>query len=634
MVTKKERRKLAAILAADMVDFSRLMEIDEVATLEALKSCRSKIIDPTISEHHGRIVNTTGDGVLVEFGSVVDAVASAVSIQRAIAGRNEAVPEDRRVLFRIGINLGDIIIDGDDIFGDGVNIAARLESIAEPGGICISGAAYEQLKAKVDVGYADLGALQVKNIATPVRVYRVLLDSEAAGTVVSEQLSKPRTKWAPIAGLAVTALVIGVLLLAWWPSSVKQVSTGSKDQISLALPDKPSIAVLPFVNLSGDPEQEYFADGLSGSLIAALSRVPELFVIARSSTFTYKGKTVTAQTVAEELGIRYVLEGSVQRGGQTVRVTAQLVDGTNGEQIWAKYFDRDLTDIFDIQDEITVSVTTALQVELTEGEYVRKWRAGTNNVEAWDHFLRANDAVRKFTKEDAAEARRLAQRAVELDPEFPGGWLLLAWTFWADASFGWGSDPQRSLETTTELVERGLSLDDALPELYVLYGQIYNTMGEHEKALDVGARGIALDPNNSINLAVVASLMNFAGKPEEGIGLIQKAMRRSPMQRSWYPTVLIQSYLLARRYDEFIRVAEEHVKQEVGVLTTRAHTQLAFVYTELGRHEEAQAHVATVIERDPGFSLTREKEQMLRRYKDSTFVEHYINTLTLAGLPE
>ena len=383
MVTKKERRKLAAILAADMVDFSRLMEIDEVATLEALKSCRSKIIDPTISEHHGRIVNTTGDGVLVEYGSVVDAVASAVSIQRAIAGRNEAVPEDRRVLFRIGINLGDIIIDGDDIFGDGVNIAARLESIAEPGGICISGAAYEQLKAKVDVGYADLGALQVKNIATPVRAYRVLLDSEAAGTVVSEQLSKPRTKWAPIAGLAVTALVIGVLLLAWWPSSVEQVSTGAKDQISFALPDKPSIAVLPFANLSGDPEQEYFADGLSGSLIAALSRVPELFVIARSSTFTYKGKTVTAQTVAEELGIRYVLEGSVQRGGQTVRITAQLVDGTNGEQIWAKYFDRDLTDIFDIQDEITNSVTTALQVELTEGEYVRKWRAGTNNVEAW-----------------------------------------------------------------------------------------------------------------------------------------------------------------------------------------------------------------------------------------------------------
>ena len=310
MAPERVERRLAAIFAADMVGYSRLMEVDEVGTLAALKAHRSELIDPTIAEHNGRIVKTTGDGMLAEFGSVVDAVASAVAIQRAMVERNEAVPEDRRIAFRVGVNLGDIIFDGDDIYGDGVNIAARLEALAEPGGVCISGTAYEHLKAKVDVGYADLGEQQVKNIEKPVRVYRVLLEPEAAGKVIGKgRLGRPRRQLGAIAAAAVAVIAIAVAAV-WWQPWAPDVEPARAERMAFPLPDRPSIVVLPFDSLSGDPAQDYFVDGLTETIISQLSKTPQLFVIARNSAFTYKNKPVKVRQVSEELGVRYVLEGS------------------------------------------------------------------------------------------------------------------------------------------------------------------------------------------------------------------------------------------------------------------------------------------------------------------------------------
>src|ERR1051326_5785034 len=413
-------RKLVAILAADVAGYSRLVGLDEEGTLARLKILRREVIDPEIASHRGRIVKTTGDGLLIEFVSVVDAVRCAVAVQRACVEREAALPQDRRFQFRVGINLGDIVVDGDDILGDGVNIAARLEGIADPGGICISGVVHDQVRGKVEMEFADLGRQTLKNITQPVQAYRVLLD---------EKITAASTPPFP-------------------------------------LPDKPSIAVLPFQNMSGDPEQEYFADGMVEEITTAIARLPWLFVIARNSAFTYKGRAVDVKQVARELGVRYILEGSLRKAGNRIRVTAQLVEADTGSHVWAERYDRDLADIFAVQDEITEAVTIAVAPAIAEAERHRAMRKPPESLDAWAAYQRGTWHLGKATPEDTRLAHQFFQQAIDLDPSFAGGYIGLASAISAAATaFGSAvlAQPQSSEET---LPRRAIATDPGNAEAY------------------------------------------------------------------------------------------------------------------------------------------------------------------------
>ncbi|NIQ89712.1 MAG: adenylate/guanylate cyclase domain-containing protein, partial [Desulfobacterales bacterium] len=430
MATQDFKRKLTAILSADVKGYSRLMGEDEEATVRTITAYR-EVIGSVVQKHRGRVVDSPGDNILAEFASVVDAVRGAVEIQEELKSRNAELPENRRMEFRIGVNLGDVIHEEERIYGDGVNIAARIESLADGGGICISGSAFEQVKNKLELGYEYLGEHSVKNIAEPVRVYRVLVEPEAIGKVIGEEKPEPRQGQRIALAVVITLLLVGGALLVWkffvrTPSLPVEVA--SVEKMAFPLPEIPSIAVLPFDNLSGDSSQDYFSDGITESIITALSNVTNLFVIARNSSFTYKGKPVKVQQVAEELGVRYVLEGSVQRSGDRVRITAQLNDALTGHHLWAENYDREIGDIFALQDDITEHVTMALQVKLTEGEQARIRRGHTNNPEAYDYFLRGLEVHRTFTKEANAQARKLFEKAAELDPNYAHVWQTIGRT--------------------------------------------------------------------------------------------------------------------------------------------------------------------------------------------------------------
>ena len=421
MSAERQKRRLAAILAADVVGYSRLMERDEAGTLARLQQLRSELIDPLIASHRGRIVKLMGDGALVDFASVVDAVACAVEIQRGMAERNAEVPKDRRIELRVGINSGDIIIEGDDIYGDGVNVAARLEGLAEPGGILISGTAHDQIEGKLGCGFACLGEKEVKNLDRSVRVYRVLSEPAAAGSV--RDPGRPRRRRTALAtAAAALALAAGSGLWLWdtyW--RLPTVEAASVERMAFPLPDKPSIAVLPFENVSADPGQDYFADGITEDIITELSKVSGLFVIAHNSTATYKDHEVEIRDVAEDLGVRYVLDGSIRRAGDQVRIAAQLVDATSGRYLWAERYDRDLAGIFAIQDEVTRKVVAELAVTLKADENERLFRPHTQNFDAYDLFLRARKAWDPPTEENLLKGRELFEQVIELDPEFAGG---------------------------------------------------------------------------------------------------------------------------------------------------------------------------------------------------------------------
>ncbi len=420
-------RKLVAILASDIVGYSRLMGADDVGTLARLKAYRKDVIDPKIAEHHGRIVKTTGDGMLVEFASIVDAVQCATDIQGELAAKNADLPNDLKMEFRIGVNIGDVIVEGDDIYGDGVNVAARLEALAAPGGICIAGSVYEQVKKNLDVGYEFLGKQEVKNIAEPVSVFRVRIEPGAA---------------AP-------------------PGATSEAVPGAPT--SPAPPEKPSIVVLPFENMSGDPEQAYFSDGIVEDIITDLSHVSGLFVVARNSAFTYKGKIVKVQEVSRELGVRYVLEGSVRKAGNRVRINAQLIDGGTGGHIWAERYDRDLTDIFAVQDEVTRNIVSALAIELTRDEQGCLGRKGTDNLVAYDYFLRGREYAWRHTSETNAQARSMFARAIELDRKFAAAYAGLAYSHVLDYVNRWSESPRQSLEQAQEQTQTALGLNDSEP---------------------------------------------------------------------------------------------------------------------------------------------------------------------------
>ncbi len=631
MATEEFKRKLTAILSADVKGYSRLMGEDEEATVRTITAHRN-VITTVIEKYRGRVVDSPGDNILAEFASVVDAVQSAVEIQEVVRAKNAELPEDRRMEFRIGINLGDVIQEGERIYGDGVNIAARVEGLADPGGICISGSAYEQIENKLALGYEYVGEHTVKNIVKPIRVYRVPTGPKPAVQVTEE--GKPALRWQRAALAVMIALLVVAGGVAIWksyrPSTSPPTEVASVEKMAFPLPEKPSIAVLPFANLSGDPSQDYLSDGTTENIITALSKISNLFVIARNSAFTYKGKTVKIQQIAEDLGVRYVLEGSVQKAGERVRINAQLVDGLTGLHIWAERYDRKISDIFALQDDITNQVVTALEVKLTEGEAARVSRRQTDNTEAYELFRRGLEHQRRATKTDNDQARRLFEKAVAVDPSFADAWCFLGYTHQEDWYFGWSENATQSLEQATTLAQKAIALDDSSPCPYMLLETIHLWRRDYEKAIAYGEKAVALEPNHADATLQLARTLTYAGRPEETIELTKKAMRLSPYYPDWYLGVLGTAYRLAGNYDEAIAAYDK--RRERNPHSTMPYLGLALVYSEVGRDEEARAAASEVLKRNPRISLNQVKNRL--PYQDPAEVDRIIAALRKAGLPD
>jgi len=585
--------RLAAIFAGDIAGYSRLMGADEEGTLRQLKAHRKELVDPKITEHRGRIVKTTGDGMLVEFVSVVDAVRCAVDIQRGMAERNVRVPADLRIEFRIGINVGDIIFDGDDIFGDGVNVAARLEALADPGGIMVSSVVHDQVRDKLSFGFESLGEQSVKNIARPVGVHRVQL---------SEQIAAEK-------------------------------STTAAGKMERVHSDRPSLAVLPFVNMSGDAEQEYFADGITEDIITALSKLRWFFVIARNSSFIYKGKAVDVKRVARDLGVRYVLEGSVRKSGSRVRVTAQLIDASTGNHLWAERYDSELSDIFDLQDQLTTRVVGAIAPKLEQIEIERATRKPTENLDAYDHFLRGTASLHQWTRESSDEALRLFHKAIELDAGFASAYGMAAWSFVPRKSSGWMVDRAQEIGKAARLARRAVELgaDDATALSGAGYALVFvaHDLEDGPAILD---RALALGPNLAGALISSGWTKAFLGEPDLAIKHINDAMRLSPLDPMSFRTKAATAFahLVAGRYDESSLWAEKALHEKADYLP--AIRDLAASKALSGRDSEAQAAMARLRELAPAMRLSAVKEwQPFRRPADLARLE---DGLRKAGLPD
>ena len=637
MVDKGFRRRLTAILSADAVEYSRLMSENEEATVSTITAYR-EVLTTLIQQHNGKVLDSPGDNLLAEFVSVVDAVQCAVAVQKEIKARNDELPENRRMQFRIGINLGDVIQEEERIYGDGVNIAARLEGLSEPGGICISKTAFDHIESKLPYGYEFLGDQTVKNIAKPVAAYRVLMEPRI--TVARE---KEKEKIVPfwrrktiLAGCI--ALVVVIIVAVIWNFYFRPppVEVASVEKMAFPLPEKPSIAVLPFKNLSGDPAQDYIADGISENIISALSKISEMFVIASNSTFTYKGKPVKVQQVSEELGVRYVLEGSTQKIGNRLRITAQLIDATTGHHLWSEKYDRDMKDLFALQDEITHKIIVELQVKLTEGEQARVSHKSTTNLEAWSYAVRGLKLFERTSKENNAKAMELLERAVELDPGYVWAWVRLAWTHVVAAKPGWSQSPSESIKKAVEISQKVLVLDESDSDVCALLGLVYLIQERYEQAITEGEKSLVLGPTNAQAHVLLAVSMNTMGRFDDAIELVKRAMRLHPYYPAYYLQWLGGAYRMTGRYEDALTVYKQLLgrsrKGEFPSLTP--HLYLADVYAELGREEEARTHAAEVLRISPNFSLEVVSKINTYGYKDPAHLERRLNALRKAGIPE
>jgi adenylate cyclase len=590
-------RRLAAILSADVEGYSRLMGDDEVATVRAITEYRG-VIASAVTGHGGRVVDAPGDNVLAEFASVVDAVQCGVDIQRELESRNGELPASRRMRFRIGINLGDVIIEGERLYGDGVNIAARLESLAEGGGICLSGTAYDQIEGKLPFACEFRGEHAVKNIARPVRVYRLRLDP--TGSAAPAKRGRARL----IRGAAIALGILVLLGAAGW-SGWRWLRT--PESAGLPLPDRPSVAVLPFTNLSQDPAQEYFSDGVTEDLITGLSKVSGLFVIARNSSFTYKGKPVKVGDVGRDLGVRYVLEGGVQRSGSRVRITAQLVDAATGYHIWAERYDREASDIFAVQDEVTQQIVRAMAVRLTEGERGRLGRAPTGVLEAYDLVLRGHEERNRTTREGNAEARRLFQKAIDLDPGYAAAYLGLSWTYLQGWQLLWSTD-RESLERARALAEKASALNDNLVGTCHVLGQVYLWMRQHDRAIEQAERGVALAPNDADGYETLAEILGWSGRAAESIVLIRRAMRLNPHFEFYYLWTLGHGYYLTERRQEALDTFAKLLQANPNFFP--AYALRAVLFSELGRMHEAREAWSQTRKLIPSVSMDSLRERI------------------------
>jgi adenylate cyclase len=557
-------RKLVAVFAADVEGYSRLMGVDEVGTLRGLTQRRA-VLDKIIEEHRGRIANTAGDSVLAEFASATDAVQCAVEAQTALGEANSNLAPDRHIRFRIGIHIGDVMIRAGDLFGDGVNIAARLQSIAKPGGVCISSVTYDQVRKVLPVNFVNLGLQQVKNIQDPIKAYQVAATGETP-----------------------EAIPVGVELESAPP-----------------LPDKPSIAVLPFQNMSGDPEQEYFADGMVEEIITALSRFKWLFVIARNSSFTFKSKAVDIKEVGRRLGVRYVLEGSVRKAAGKVRITGQLIDAVTGAHIWAERFERDLTDVFALQDEVTVAVISAIQPKLLQTEIEIATRRRPENLSAYDYYLRALPQYYLTTREGLAEAIRLAHRALEPDPRFGLAAALAGFCHCLNVLWDYAINPQFEREEAKLLLRLALDLDDSDPEILARVALISVFMvGDAESEIEMADRAVALNPNSYVAWHARGWVYRNAGLPEEAVRSFERAVRMSPVDPELHQSLVGMGYALIelRRFDEAVAAGKKAARQNTSYPAT--YRCLASAFAHLGRDAEARGAAARVLEVDPAFTIS------------------------------
>ena len=625
---QKAKRKLTAILSADVKGYSLLMSDDEAYTVETLKSYRA-LMSEQIEKHTGRVVDDPGDNVLVEFASVVDAVQCAVEIQKILKKKNEDLPEDKRLEFRIGVNIGDVIQDGDRIYGNGVNVAARIEGLADAGGVCISRNAYDHISDKLNFGYEYLGEHSVKNIKKPVRVYKLLMADEDAGKLIEER-TKPLAKNWVWATIVLVAVVIGVFVtLVYHKMNEPDFEPAKVENMAYPLPDKPSIAILPFDNMSKDPKHEYICDGLTEEIIAALSKIPKLFVIARNSTFTYKGKPVKVQQVAEELGVHYVLEGSIRIMGNKIRVTAQLIDAIKGTHLWAERYNRELKDIFDIQDEITKSIITEVQVQLTAGEQARLRAAGTNNLDAYLKFLQGWEASRIWTKEAKIKARRLAEETIALDPNYQNGYFLLAVVEIHEILVGLSKSPKDSLARAIKWAKKSIEIEDSPAARRTLAG-CYVRIGKYEEAIAEAKKAVELGPNYADAYMMLGQMFLLSDMAVQAIPTLQKAIRLNPYPPSMYYHNLAYAYLFLDKYEDAIEAAKLaiHVSHE----DTIAQRALVAAYWLSGRESEAHSQAKELLRIDPDFSVELVQKTSAAKNREKT--NKIVEALRKAGLPD
>jgi TolB-like protein/class 3 adenylate cyclase/Flp pilus assembly protein TadD len=636
-----ETRKLAAIMFTDVVGFSRQMGADEARMLRLL-TVHNQLIQQAVTEHHGAVIKTVGDAFLVDFPSVVHAVQCAQRIQAHFRAHNAEKETNEQIHVRIGIHLGDVVQRDGDVFGDGVNVASRLQALAGPDTICISHIVYQEVEKKLSLGtVVSLGRPKLKNIAQRQPVYLLLSEPPTGWRQTL------RIQWLKIskvgsahptmqALLLLSGLLLGGLVLLLFPSLpvliTHHFSLVTRAEPGLPLPNKPSLVVLPFVNMSGDPEQEYFSDGLTEDLTSDLSQISSLFVISRNSAFTYKGKAVKLLEVSRELGVRYVVEGSVRKAGDQLRITAQLVDATKDQHLWSERYDRPLTEIFALQDEIRQKIVTALRVKLTAEEHERFQRAPTNNLEAYDFYLHGQESgLRAFyetKKELNAQARQMYEKAIELDPRYAGAYAGLGWAYWVDWFFLWNPDRVQALERASELAQKAVALNDSLPEPHVVLGWVYLWKKQYEQAIAEVEKAIALDPNNAGSYLTLGTILVDAERPEEGIGLIEKAMRLNPHYPVDYLHQLGWAYRMAGRCEEALTPLKRVLTLEPNY--NPAHVNLAACYAELGWLEEARTEAAEVLRLVPNFSLEVARQSW--PYKNPADLERTLAALRKAGL--
>jgi adenylate cyclase len=629
MANEGFKRKLTAILIADAVGYSRLMRKDEEATVRDIAAHRV-LITEIIHRHHGRVIDSPGDNILAEFASIVDAVNGAIKIQGEIEKSNTDTPKDRRMEFRIGINLGDVIEEEERIYGDGVNIAARVEGLAAAGGISISGTVYEHIKDKLSLGYHFLGEQDVKNIYEPVRVYRLLTESADVGKMIGEKKAKSKKfRYVASGALALIILVVGALVI-WNNYFREQIEPASVDKMAFPLPDKPSIAVLPFENLSGDSKQDYFSDGMTDDLITDLSKISGLFVIARNTAFTYKGKPVKIRQVAEELGVRYVLEGSVRKADNRVRINAQLIDATTGGHLWAERYDRHYTDIFGLQDEVIGKIVAALAVKLTGVEQVQLARRPTDNLEAYDYYLRAERDIYSEDYSLLSVTLSLYEKAITLDPDFAdahAGYARAAVDIWR-GSWDMVLAGPVARKRAYEAAARALALDPKIPRAYSVLGVLQVVDGRYDEAIESARKAVSLGPNSDdayVNLAIV---LMFSGRPAEALAAMETALRLNPRPSrgvyGYYGVVLFMN----RQYEKAIEPLKK--ARESSYL---ARNHLAMAYAQLGRLDDAKAETDGLLKAIPEDCLSVYRIYYAHHKREADRA-HMIEALRKAGMPE
>jgi adenylate cyclase len=584
VASDRVERRLTAILAADIAGYSRLMGADEEGTLSQMKTHRRALFDPKIEEHRGRIVKTTGDGLLAEFASVVDAMRCAVDVQRGMIVRNAEIANDKRIEFRIGVNVGDIIIDGGDIFGDGVNVAARLEGLAEPGGICVSARVQEDIRGKLDIGLADEGEQQLKNIAWPVRVYRVQLGAATA----------------PV-------------------------------RPALALPDKPSIAVLPFNNMSGEPDQEYLADGIVEAITGALSRIRSFFVIARNSAFTYKGRAANVRDIGGELGVAYVLEGSVQKAGNRVRIIVQLIETEGGAHVWTGRHDGTLDDIFDLQDRITEQVAGALQPSIRIAEIERSRRKRPQDLGAYDYAMRAMPHVWALEKDESAKALELLDKAIAIDPEYPLALSLAGWCHAQRSVYNWSDDIAQSQARALKLAERAAELSGDDPLILAVLGTVHTIVRNHGTARVLLERAVAIDPNSAWAWSRLGWLDNYSDRPQLAIEKFERALRLSPLDPMNFNNYvgIGAAHEVAQDYDKAAALFRRALEERPHAMWI--YRSLAAVLSGAGRMEEAKAAYAQMLRSYPDLTASKFRQAMVF---SPAALDRMIDNLRKLGLPD